>query len=108
MDPRSLLDHPPLNTPTKIICYLRGMNVRLTGKNVFFLQIEYYLKNQVTSSLKDIVENLWSSASSPQKRNFEFMAQMVNLTDERYKRKCFHKHRSQNNNFANDLINGIL
>lgn len=108
METRYLLNHPPLNTPFKIICYMRGTNVRLTGKNVLFLQIEYYyLKNQVATSLKDVCDNLWNSATSDQKRNFDSMAQSINLTNERRKRRYFRKHQRQNN-FVGDIINGII
>lgn len=99
MDLSSLLDHPLLDNPLKIICYLRGANVRLTGKNVLFLQLEYYAsknKNvQPTTSLKDLCSRLWDSASLEQRRNFESMAHIVNLADERFKRRNFQRHRNE-------------
>lgn len=96
MDTRSLLDNPPLNTALKIICYLRGTNIRLTAKNVLFLQVEYSWKNKVvlpTTSLKDTRHNLWDSATTDQKRIFESIARTVNLIDEGNKRRYFRRYR---------------
>lgn len=104
MNINSLLDHPLLDTLLKIICYLRGIDVCITGKNVLFLQIEFVLVNKPVSTntlLKVLCNNLWSSATQDQKKTFESLTHVVNLIDEKSKRCYFCKHRMFQITFIN-------
>lgn len=96
----SVLENPPLDSQL-IIHYMKGKKVHLKGKDALFIQIEFYSRmSSVSKSLKDICDDLWSSATITQKRKFDFMAREVNSIN-KSKRRQFHQRNT------NDIIDGI-
>ncbi|CAG8488612.1 9311_t:CDS:1 [Diversispora eburnea] len=101
----------------EIIHYMRGNKVPISGKNVFFIQLEFSLKMKTitlttNTSLKNLCHDLWISASPDRRRSFDVLANKVNYINKNYKKRLYR--RQPNNNYVNDpngfasfLINGI-
>ncbi|CAG8432704.1 5686_t:CDS:1 [Diversispora eburnea] len=97
-----------------IIHYIRGNKRLISGKNAFFIQLEFSLKMKTiefttNTSLKDLCHDLWISASPDQRRKFEVLANKVNYLNKKCKRRLYRRQHDNNNqnSFASDLINGI-
>ncbi|CAG8540096.1 2382_t:CDS:1 [Diversispora eburnea] len=118
----SLLENPPMNAQD-IIRYMRGNKSHISGKNAFFLQLEYLKIKSIIhttttdKSLKELCNDIWISASPDQRRKFDVLANKVNNINKKLKKRHFHKRPNNNNNYvtnqnssnslAFDLINGI-
>lgn len=80
MDPSLILTNPPLTVLT-MIHYMKGREIRITGKNALFIQIEFasQIYTFPFTELRDLCDDLWDTATFEQRRMFDIMANKFNL-----------------------------